>query len=618
MTFLVQAVLVILAVFIFSYFDPFNIFNSKKLTMKDTPVVVNSIKGIGILITAEYYGEVIKSTGEPLQLFIDSVRVARENSLLELEETLRRVTRLDFRLDSARKEIRSKDRYVRDFAERHRVFKTMDNTTYEDFLSIARDKAHVDEAGVLYAYYTGNEVFTTSIGMPSYRDYVSDFGEKNYRLTRKDIRDTERDGLVLLGRGSVKAGIDFSNFDEKHFQYLPSDNLVRLLNHPTSIITASINPWFIPEKKIKGFDYIFVGNTLEKNPDSRKSVKIIQNLKSACLEGLKADAREAGIISQARENAEVTLAHFLSLLMGKDIRVEIFDHPLDAALHDILKGGKVDAYDLHEIDSLVDQFILTDYSRTYDFVRRVNDSLIAKTFQNFPWKNANQNLEALSLYTSIAEDSFYTSLEKLKFVRSWTARYDRRTAAKSYLYALVAGSAPHPTRLTKVNMPDSAGLRSAFDDRKQHFAKLATRLAELKTTFKAKEIKAIDSTIAALLKAGNLKDAHKFFLDKTKFATDEQRENLNWRFAYYFAAAAERVDTISLQVDYRNVGANPSQADIFYYLEHSGRLESATNLKYTFDKLLTMHPAWVQEAQLDFQEHCKLVENLLHLKPIGK
>src|SRR3954452_22724098 len=62
--FLTQAILVVAAVLLFSFFDPFNIFGSRKKTLKDTPTSVTSIKQIGELITAEYYGEVLGSLKE--------------------------------------------------------------------------------------------------------------------------------------------------------------------------------------------------------------------------------------------------------------------------------------------------------------------------------------------------------------------------------------------------------------------------------------------------------------------------------------------------------------------------------------------------------------------------
>ena len=57
--FLLQVILVVVVIVVFAFWDPFGIFIPTKLKLKDTPVDVQSIRDIGQLITAEYYGEVI-------------------------------------------------------------------------------------------------------------------------------------------------------------------------------------------------------------------------------------------------------------------------------------------------------------------------------------------------------------------------------------------------------------------------------------------------------------------------------------------------------------------------------------------------------------------------------
>ncbi|HEY4785590.1 MAG TPA: hypothetical protein VIH57_06055, partial [Bacteroidales bacterium] len=61
LTLIVQILLVVAAVLIFAWFDPFDIFMNTKLSIRDTPSRVKEIKEIGELITAEYCGEVISS-----------------------------------------------------------------------------------------------------------------------------------------------------------------------------------------------------------------------------------------------------------------------------------------------------------------------------------------------------------------------------------------------------------------------------------------------------------------------------------------------------------------------------------------------------------------------------
>ncbi|MCU4177097.1 hypothetical protein [Carboxylicivirga sp. N1Y90] len=63
-SFLLQVILVVAVVLLFSWFDPFDLLAPTKTKLKNTPIQVESIKEIGKLITAEYYGEVIASLGE--------------------------------------------------------------------------------------------------------------------------------------------------------------------------------------------------------------------------------------------------------------------------------------------------------------------------------------------------------------------------------------------------------------------------------------------------------------------------------------------------------------------------------------------------------------------------
>jgi len=64
LAFLIQAAIVVAAVLLFSFFDPFGMFGSTKTKLENTTVSVESIRNIGELITAEYYGEVLSSFKE--------------------------------------------------------------------------------------------------------------------------------------------------------------------------------------------------------------------------------------------------------------------------------------------------------------------------------------------------------------------------------------------------------------------------------------------------------------------------------------------------------------------------------------------------------------------------
>ncbi len=65
-TLILQILLVVAGVLIFAYFDPFGLLTPKKQTLEDTPITVVSIREIGQLVTAEYYGEVLSSLQDTL------------------------------------------------------------------------------------------------------------------------------------------------------------------------------------------------------------------------------------------------------------------------------------------------------------------------------------------------------------------------------------------------------------------------------------------------------------------------------------------------------------------------------------------------------------------------
>ena len=48
-----QIVIVVSAVILLAYFDPFGIFGSKKQQLENTPIELRSIREIGILISAD-------------------------------------------------------------------------------------------------------------------------------------------------------------------------------------------------------------------------------------------------------------------------------------------------------------------------------------------------------------------------------------------------------------------------------------------------------------------------------------------------------------------------------------------------------------------------------------
>ena len=150
--FVLQAVVVIVAVIIFSILDPFDILISKKLTMKDTPTIVNSIQAIGKLITAEYYGEVIKASGEALEISMDSTK--RDDSLrLEkmMTDVKEAISDLKLGYDSLGKSFKNRRKLFRKFEEEYPDI--INNPDYAIFRTLVDENYNLSEKQMLYELY---------------------------------------------------------------------------------------------------------------------------------------------------------------------------------------------------------------------------------------------------------------------------------------------------------------------------------------------------------------------------------------------------------------------------------------------------------------------------------
>ena len=150
--FVLQAVVVIVAVIIFSILDPFDILISKKLTMKDTPTIVNSIQAIGKLITAEYYGEVIKASGEALEISMDSTKTDDSRRLEKMMTDVKEaISDLKLSYDSLGKSFKNRRQLFRKFEEEYPEI--INNPDYAIFRTLVDENYNLSEKQMLYELY---------------------------------------------------------------------------------------------------------------------------------------------------------------------------------------------------------------------------------------------------------------------------------------------------------------------------------------------------------------------------------------------------------------------------------------------------------------------------------
>jgi hypothetical protein len=229
----------------------------------------------------------------------------------------------------------------------------------------------------------------------------------------------------------VKAGIDLSNIGEHSLRYIESKKIIQLTMHQPEILRKSINPWFIPQKKIPGFEFLYVGSKVDVGP---KAIETSVKVKQECLDKLVEDAMNANILGQAKTNAEQSLSNLFSLLLNDRITVQIFSHPLVAYGEEIGQevrqqlsaNGPIPLparrlpYTL--ADSLVNRYSESHLFETLVFLdglyRSIAPADTTRSFRDPKMDSAYLSLEIKGLYHDFQKDSLLTKFEKTLFERN--------------------------------------------------------------------------------------------------------------------------------------------------------------------------------------------------------
>ncbi|MGB3465978.1 MAG: DUF4230 domain-containing protein, partial [Cyclobacteriaceae bacterium] len=348
-TLLLQILIVIAVVLLLAYFDPFGIFGSKKQKLENTPVSVQSIREIDQLISAEYYGEVLTSLQEALiediresavsdRKEFESLRKQYEDALLDFHEK-----RNNVRLGFLRRSNKLYDLFYQEYSlltghPFYQVFieVTLDNIKYKNERRLLKAiyKMEPDELNTLTAKIS-------AIALDKY--LVSNKNQEKIFTADKKQRKRQ---IVVLGRGSVKAGIDFQHFTEKNFRFDRDRKIIHLIGMKPKILTSDINPWFIPEKKVKGFEIILM---------TRKASKpaYMLKVKERALRKLRQKAIQANIVKQAKVNAERNLLSFFSLLVPEGVNSVIIHDDFLSYFDKTFLSDSVTTDIMRSVDSLM-------------------------------------------------------------------------------------------------------------------------------------------------------------------------------------------------------------------------------------------------------------------------
>ncbi|MCK5470206.1 MAG: DUF4230 domain-containing protein, partial [Cyclobacteriaceae bacterium] len=400
-----QIAIVVAAVLLFSFFDPFNLLKSKKLFLENTPVNVKSIREIGQLITAEYYGEVLNSLQ---QSRINQVIEENENYEDDYKEIHRQyqesITEL---IDDKESYKISKWNKKNDLYEYfyYRFSSLTANPYYQDYLLWLLDKMNKkNEKQLLKYFYTDSDDALKNlngINIDLLKDIENITNERLNSLSAdKKFRKQQ---IVVLGRGWVKAGIDFGKFTNQNFKYDKEKKTIHLIGMKPEILSCTINPWFIPEKQVKGFEVILVSRKANRP-------KFMQIVKEETLKKLRNNALEANILQQAKKNAEVNLKDFFSLLIEDGIDDVIIHDDFFSYFDVSMSKDSLNPGAMRSIDSL---FVRRFYSDSLEVVA-LRDTI--KKHRQIYIGNAAYKIQRFSSLLSLIEDEELSSGELAKMV----------------------------------------------------------------------------------------------------------------------------------------------------------------------------------------------------------
>jgi hypothetical protein len=361
-------ILVVGGILAFTFFDPLGIFNNTKL--QSTANMVSGVKDIGQLVTAEYYGEVISSWKEfKLTEFPeDTISYKAEQLYTELKIATSEVD-IKFR-NFYKKEFGDdyKDKYGKEFYYKFLAFLAKEQiglNVDKVFDEKDSDLKRNYEKKIIEFMYDDSKNFYKSLEkkykkqadslvdndfanyLSEVPGFVNDFYDYYGFLTKKHIESgsNKRKEIVFIGRGWVKAGFDFGKLNEGNFMYDESNKSVHFFGIKPEVLDTDINPWFIPERKVKGFELV--------DYSGKVSFEDAKAVKKQCKEKLLDQANRADIIKKALENGEEALKNFFALILDEpDIKVKFHTHPFDLHYAMIMADTLIDINEALFIQSL--------------------------------------------------------------------------------------------------------------------------------------------------------------------------------------------------------------------------------------------------------------------------
>lgn len=449
--FLFDVVVVLALVFLLFLWNPFNIFGGG-LKLQSTANMVSQIKEIGELITAEYYGEVIATDKlheveieEPnyfenlaADYYLDlkngiysaytKGREDEEEAVEKYKSEKKRARKLARGLLALKGNILkgmvdslySGDNYSKKdktgkipldgldrdvmlsmllYVSRHeqglnpkvkKFVKSEDKVKPSRFVKTTLRSMLSKEYDNIQKFADGsksfgdylNQGFTTT---QSFQDFYYDY------LQKGESKKERKKSLAIIGRGSVKAGFRFGELNDQNFIYDETRKVIHFYGFKAEILNQDINPWFIPERKVPGFDILLSEGDI--------TFEEMKDLKSNCIKLLANNAKKAGILEQAQSNGEEALKAFFGLLMDEEIKEVVFHQGvLTYQSDEILKDGIIDLAELDLIESLYQRNLRSIKEEENPVIRKRKEKLLTQFISELRVVDKVEGLEGKKLF----------------------------------------------------------------------------------------------------------------------------------------------------------------------------------------------------------------------------
>ncbi|WP_373521927.1 DUF4230 domain-containing protein [Aquiflexum sp.] len=381
--FLLDIVIVLAVVVLVFIWNPFGIFGGEA-KLKDTANMVAEVNQIGQLITAEYYGEVIASIDEARLDLIEDENISN-NAITLFKDIKSALGNLKSFQDLPNSEKDEEYKKMTPISGWRRVLRydvnsrnISDKINYHGYMNdIVADPLYDDMLEYIYRLksrrprnikwepnprHREEALFMIYNELPSPNETIDleDFMQFYYQNKTAELSKSEtRKKLAMVGRGWVKAGFDFSELKESSVIIHESRGEIHIMGLTPQILNADINPWFIPEKGIPGFEIL--------DDNGRVDFKDAKLVKEYCVEKLLAFAHRANILQKAEDQASETLKSLFTLITGKEIKKVVFhnDRIIQIA-NRIEKEQAVSRFDVVLLDSLLQQ--------EFDLIKSLMDS----------------------------------------------------------------------------------------------------------------------------------------------------------------------------------------------------------------------------------------------------